>query len=167
MEQLQIASLYEIGWGYYLQMNWFKAVECFEEFLERNKTPSFRAFCGFQLVFFSVLLFSFFVPLMFFSQLNLHFGPSSPLSKPYNSVLFLFFYCLFNPFHFYSPLIFLLHFFLLASLQGICYLMLEEKAKAKAIFLQVPSFVRRHFTYDQYAARKAIFYSSGYFLFFF
>lgn len=85
--QLQINSLYEIGWCFYLMEEWNQAINYLQNFLKLNKSPSFRAFCGYQL--------------------------------------------------------------------GVCLEITNQREQALSVFEKVPSWVRKHFTYDQYAARKA------------
>eukprot|EP01125_Pyxidicula_operculata_P018614 TRINITY_DN6623_c0_g1_i1.p1 TRINITY_DN6623_c0_g1~~TRINITY_DN6623_c0_g1_i1.p1 ORF type:complete len:1121 (+),score=202.26 TRINITY_DN6623_c0_g1_i1:125-3487(+) len=40
---------YELGWCYYLKLDWNTAIAYFEEFLKEQKAPSFKAYCAYQL----------------------------------------------------------------------------------------------------------------------
>lgn len=87
VRRFQITSYYEIGWCHWLGADWREAAHWFEKFLAEHKSPSFKAYCGYQL--------------------------------------------------------------------GVAYDMLGEKDKAARAFAPVPSWVRKHYTWDQFAARKA------------
>jgi len=87
ISQLTLDTYYELGWSYYFQQNWKEASKNFEKFLLENKSPSFGAYCAFQL--------------------------------------------------------------------GVCYEMLQQPKNAKNIFLQVEGLVRKFYTFDQFALRKA------------